>query len=97
MILGPFDLGVTLYQENSTMLLNMSKGNYDNIANATGTDMLGLTVVSHDVASCIIKEKPPDDVGGVIMDAISNEQRYAVYSVFAGLLVAVLYLVFKKQ
>ena len=75
----------------------MSKGTYNNIANATGIDMLGYTVESHDDASCEIKEEPPDDVGGIIVEAFSDEQRFTIYSVFGGLVVLVLYLVFKKN
>ena len=97
LILGPIDLGVLAFQEGNAELLNKSAGTYDNEANATGTDMLGLEVESRDDATCVIKEKPPDYVGGVIMEAITDETRITVITLLSLLITGVLILVLRKS
>ena len=96
-ILGPSDLAVSEYQIGNNGLLNMSAGTYFNEANATGTDMLGLTVEIHDDATCIIEEEPPEYVGGVIEEAITDETRVTLFALFGVLLSGVLFMVLRKS
>ncbi len=97
LILGPIDLGVTEFQIGNTELLNKSAGTYYNVANATGVDMLGLTVESHDDATCVIKEEPPEYVGGIIEEAITDETRMTLFALFGVLVSIVLFMVLRKS
>jgi len=95
LILGPIDLGVSEFQIGNSELLNMSAGDYYNLANATGTDMLGLTVETHDDTTCNIDEEP-QDVGGLIEEAITDETRITVFALLGVLVSGVLFLVLRK-
>ena len=95
-ILGPFDLGVSEFQQGNAGLLNMSAGTYYNEANATGTDMLGLEVDARDDANCVIEEEPPEFVGGVIDETITDETRITVLALLGVFLSGVLILVLRK-
>ena len=95
-LMGPIDLGVSDFQQNTTKLLNMSAGSYYNEANASGVDMLGLMVDSRDDATCIII-KPPNDVGGVIEEAITDEQRNKIMIVLGVLTASIFILVFRES
>ena len=96
LILGPVDLLVSEFQNGNSELLNKSAGTYYNLANATGTDMLGLTVETHDDTTCYLDEEPPDYVGGKIEEAITVETRNKLYVLFGLLVSGVMLLALRK-
>ena len=93
LILGPTALNPMEFTQQNYMVYNRSAGTYLNVANATGTDFLNLTVVDYDDASCTIKVEPI--VGGEIYTAVTLEQRIVISLALIAMVAAAWWLVRK--
>ncbi len=82
LILSAASLGPGVFAEDTHTLFNMSAGDYNNVANATGFDILGLKVVDHDSAFCTIAEEEII-VGGEIWSPIGKMNQLAAGGVAA--------------
>jgi hypothetical protein len=86
LILGPVDLGPGEYAEGAHTILNASAGIYSNTANATGVDVLGLTVLDEDTETCTVQQVII--IGGEVSRTPLESRRPLIAQGLAALLAA---------